>query len=110
MSASGNPGLSHGDHANWRALIIVLAILSLTISVATRTFGGTLSHASEVQSNATQTMRQHLDRDAFQWAPPVVVLTNLEPSTFYPHFAPAGPPLPNLLVDESLYNRPPPSF
>jgi len=27
----------------------------------------------------------------------------------YPRVAPAGPPLPTLLLEENLYNRPPPS-
>lgn len=93
----------------WRVLMVVLAICGLTVSLATRTFRITTPHVPTVQSSASQAMRQHLDRDAVRWVPPVPLLTTLQVPTFYPHVAPAGPPLPAILIGESLYNRPPPS-
>jgi hypothetical protein len=94
---------------DWRILVVSLAICALTVSLATRTFRLTFPHSSTVQSGAAQAMRQHLDRDAANWVPPVLVFTTLQAPQFYPRFAPAGPPLPTVLFDESLSNRPPPS-
>jgi len=92
-----------------RVFIIVLAICGLTVSLATRTFRLKIHESVTVSSGDAQGMRQHLDRDAAQWVPPVPVFAALQPPTFYPYVAPAGPPLASVLLDESLYNRPPPS-
>jgi hypothetical protein len=93
----------------WRVFIIVLAICGLTISVATRTFRLKIHDSASVTSGDAQAKRQHLDRDAARWAPPVPVFTVLQVPTFYPFVAPAGPPIPSTLFDESLFTRPPPS-
>lgn len=92
----------------WFGLVIILAIAGLTCSLATRTFRLTVPHRTTVQSGDAQAMRQHMDRDAARWIPPVTVSVVLDVPTFYPHVAPAGPPMPGLLLDEPLYNRPPP--
>jgi hypothetical protein len=93
-----------------RALIILLAVVSLSTSLATRVFQYTPPGAKvSIRSSSVEAVRQHLDRDATTWARPPVSFSLLEPSTFYPRFAPAGPPLPAVLFDESLSNRPPPS-
>lgn len=94
---------------HWRALVIVLAICGLTVSLATRIFHLSFPQGPAVQSTSAQAVRQHLDRDAANWVPPVPILTVLVAPAFYPRFAPAGPPLPSVLFDESLSNRPPPS-
>jgi hypothetical protein len=96
-------------HPRWYVVVIILAICGLTTSLATRTFRLTLSHTSTVQSGSTQAIRQHMDRDAANWVSPVPVTTTLPVPVFYPRFAPAGPPMPTVLFDESLSNRPPPS-
>jgi hypothetical protein len=93
----------------WHLLIVVVAVFCLTASLATRTFRLTGPHNVTIQSNSAQAMRQHMDRDAARWVIPAPVLTTLQVPTFYPHVAPAGPPLPSILFDKSLYNRPPPS-
>ena len=89
--------------------VVALAILSLTVSLATRTFGVNIPNSISVHEASAQGTRQHMDRDSVGWVPPVPVLTALQAPTFYPHVAPAGPPLPSLFLEESLYNRPPPS-
>jgi uncharacterized protein YbbC (DUF1343 family) len=89
--------------------VVVLAICGLTVSLATRTFRTRFSTGAVVKSIAGQPVRQHMDRDAAKWVPPVPTLTVLEVPVFYPRFAPAGPPLPRLYYEESLSNRPPPS-
>ena len=96
-------------HSRWHVLVIILAICGLTFSLATRTFRLTVPHTVTAQSVDSHAVRQHMDRDAAKWIPPVPVLTVLEAPVFYPRFAPAGPPLPSVLFDESLSNRPPPS-
>ena len=53
-------------------------------------------------------MRQHMDRDSVRWAAPVAKVTVLL-AMFYPRVAPAGPPIATLLIEENLYNRPPPA-
>ncbi len=91
-------------------LVIVLSVSALTASLLTRTFHLELSDCITVQSNSPQPVRQHLDRDATQWATPVPKLGLLQASTFRLHLATARPYLPKLILDENLYNRPPPSF
>lgn len=86
-----------------------LLILALTVSLATRVFHITLTHGVTVQSNSPQAKRQHMDKDAARWVPPVSYYAGYGVVSFYPRMAPAGPPLPSLQFDESLYNRPPPS-
>lgn len=93
----------------WRVFIIILAICGLTVSLATRTFRLKISHRVSVTSADTQAMRQHLNRDAARWVPPIPIFAALQVPAFYPYVAPAGPPLASILFDKSLYNRPPPS-
>jgi hypothetical protein len=92
------------------ALVVALAVLSLTVSLATRTFHDmTASHRVSVRADSQQAMRQHLNKDAAHWPAPVFDFAVLDTPTFYPRVAPAGPPIPSLHFDESLYNRPPPT-
>ena len=92
----------------WCRLVIVLAVAGLICSLATRTFRLSTEQHASVKSGAAQGMRQHLDRDATRWVPPTRTLVILEAPTFYPRVAPAGPPVRGLILEESLYNRPPP--
>jgi hypothetical protein len=85
-------------------------MFSLVLTLATRTFRCTTSHSTAIQSNSPQAMRQHMDRDAPLWTPPVQALALFQPTAFYPRIAPTEPPLAVPLLDESLYNRPPPSL
>jgi hypothetical protein len=50
-----------------------------------------------------------MDRDAVRWAVPAAEITVAQAPAFYPRVAPAGPPLPTLLLEENLYDRPPPA-
>ena len=109
MVPSQNLQLASHRHPRWCVLLIVLAICALTVSLATRTFRLTLPQTHTAQSVSAQATRQHLDRDAATWVPPVPILTTLQAAAFYPRVAPGGPPLPSVLFDESLSNRPPPS-
>jgi hypothetical protein len=92
----------------WRRWVIVLAITSLSLSLATRVFHFVLPHGVTVDASVSQGMRQYLDSDGTHWVAPVSRFICLQPVTYYPKFAPAVPPLSSNLFDESLYNRPPP--
>ena len=98
-----------GSALSWRSVFVGIVMFSLIVSLATRTFHLTSSQRVTVQSSAAQGMRQHMNRDATGFVPPVPVSSTFQPPTSYPYVAPAGPPLAVILLDESLYNRPPPS-
>ena len=90
-----------------RGLLVILAVLGLTVSLATRVFGGEVHHSTSIYSASSCPKVQHRDSDASRWVPPVAtyaLLWTSEPSTsfhplgqirFHPHY-------------DSLYNRPPP--
>jgi len=92
----------------WRWALTVVVSLSLVIALATR-FQATVPDTATVQSSASQTVRQHMNQDAVRWAVPLLQLTVLQAPTFHPRVVPGGPSLPNLSVEENLYNRPPPA-
>jgi hypothetical protein len=93
----------------WRWALVGVVMFSLFVTLATRTFDETTSNSTTIQSSSLQAMRQHMDRDAIRWAAPVAMLAVAQAPTFYPRVAPTGPPLPTLLLEENLYNRPPPT-
>lgn len=108
MSHLRNPRSVSRRKKNWCWTVIVLAIVSLTASLATGTFRLKVLSGLSVYSAASDGMRQHFDRDAVRWLPPVSVCIQLEAPRFYPRLAPAAPTLLALIFEKSLYNRPPP--
>jgi hypothetical protein len=92
-----------------RVAFICVVMCSLVLTLATRTFRGTTFHSIAVQSDSPHAIRQHMDRDAVRWAAPVTKISLLLAPTSYPRVAPAGSPTRTLLIEENLYNRPPPS-
>jgi hypothetical protein len=98
----------------WCAVVVLVAVCSLIVSVATRyssTFdaSSTAVNAGQIHTSP-EAKRQHLAKDAANWLPPVICFSVLQSPSSYPRIAPAGPPIPGLVLEESLYNRPPPSF
>jgi len=96
----------------WQGLLVVIAICSLTLSVATRFWVPGTSQSPIVKSldrRAAEPARQHLDRDAIQWVAPVANFSIVEPAAVEASLVPAGPPLPRLVFSDSESNRPPPS-
>lgn len=94
-------------------MVVLVAVCSLIVSVATRyssagIASSTTAKAFQVHASP-EAKRQHLAKDAADWIPPVICLSLLQSPRSYPRIAPAGPPIPGLLFEESLYNRPPPS-
>jgi hypothetical protein len=92
----------------WHCLVVSLAILSLTISLAGRTFDTNLQTHAAASSQAEKAKLQHRDKSGSQWTP---VLNRMEP--FYVAVCsdavePEQEPLLSPHVDDCLYNRPPP--
>lgn len=52
--------------------------------------------------------RQRLLQNAATWIPPVICSIVFQVPLSYSRIVPAGPHIPNLLLEENLYNRPPP--
>jgi hypothetical protein len=101
----------------WRqascALVVFLAVSALTVSVATRYCTPQSSSPYAVKTlhkhSSPEQIRQRLTKNAVTWMPKVVQTGILQAPTSYPRIAPSGPPMPNVLLETSLYNRPPPS-
>jgi len=94
------------------AAVVLLAVFSLTVSVATRYCAPQSSSANAGRTvhrhSSPEQIRQHLTKNAANWMPQVAQTGILQAATSYPRIAPAGPPIPGLLLEKSLYNRPPP--
>ena len=100
----------------WRrsccAIVVFLAVTALAVSVATR-YGSLQSSSYSVRTlhkNACpEQSRQRLTKNAANWMPQVMQTGVLGLTTSNPRIAPAGPPIPTILRETQLYNRPPPS-
>src|SRR5271167_651904 len=105
MRRTGKTRVVNGSALSRRGALIGIVLFSLVVSLATRTFHQTVPQGVTAHSNSAQAMRQHMVRDAARWVPPVLVHTAQQAPVFYPHVAPAGPPIPALLlIEENLYN------
>ena len=96
----------------WRGVLIVIAICSLTLSVATRFWAPSTSQSHIVKSidqRPVDPKRQHLNKDATRWVASLVDFSMLAPAAIETRLAPTGPILPKHVFTDSLYNRPPPS-
>jgi len=97
----------------WCSTIVLLAVCSLTVSVATRYSQDptTLCGAAKTIQKLTcqQPRCQRLLKNAAVWIPPAVSSHIPRAPKSYPRVTPAEPGLSNLVFEESLYNRPPPS-
>jgi hypothetical protein len=101
---------------HWRYALVLVAVCSLTVNVATRYSVSISSQISisagarRITSHSPSETRQRLNKTATIPVTPVArLLAVLEVSDFYPRFAPGGPPVHTLCLDKSLYNRPSPS-
>lgn len=117
LNCSEMPQLSHFEDRRrhgWCAVVVLVAVCSLIVSVATRYSSTGDPSSTTVKAFRTHALpeakRQRLAKDAADWMPPVICFSLLQSPPSYPRIAPAGPPLPERLFEESLYNRPPPSY
>jgi len=90
--------------------VVLLAILAISASVATRTFHAFDLYHPSVQTDPSRAMRQHLDADAVALAGPISDLGTMLLPVAAPHAPPAEVPVHTIIFTESLYNRPPPSI
>lgn len=91
--------------------LVLLSVCSLTARLATRYYfpaDGSIQSVKVAKVHAPDAKRQRLNKNAADWHPPVFNFTQLQSPSYYPRVAPAGPPIPGLFLEESLYNRPPP--
>jgi hypothetical protein len=97
----------------WCAVVVLAAVCSLTVSVATRyssSWDVSAPTVKTVQAHAKpEAKRQRLDKDAANWVPPLVGFDALRSPSSYRQTTPAEPPTRNVFLEESLFNRPPPS-
>ena len=96
-------------HTRYYAFILFVAMFALAANVASRTSVPIASHGISVDSQSSKSIHQHMDNDGMEWAPPVAPIWIFEAVSFYPRISPAGPPIPSLFFETTLYNRPPPS-
>ncbi len=107
--------LRHFDrqrHRTWCALVVLAAVCSLTVSVATRYSSPDTPSSSTMKTVHTHTApdvkRQRLAKNAANWLPLLVCFDGLRVPSSYPRIARAGRPAPSPLFEQNLYNRPPP--
>jgi hypothetical protein len=96
------------------AVIVLVAVCSLTVSLATR-YSSRSDDSSPIvkafQSKvAPDATRQRLTKNAANWMPPILSFTVFQVPSSYHRIAPPRPPVRSLICDKSLYNRPPPAF
>ncbi len=92
----------------WNITFIIVAISLLTVSLGTRTSTAVISHGVTAQSQLPNAMRQHLDTDAIGWVAPVAAIVAFAIVYFRPPVWRSGPRILSVLLELSLYNRPPP--
>lgn len=90
-------------------VLIVIAVCSLTMSLAIRFSVPSSSPSHTVSRRSVEPKRQHLEKDAIQWVVSDANFINMEPAVVETSPAPAGLLLTNQVFSNNLYNRPPPS-
>jgi hypothetical protein len=99
------------QHSLWRRALVLGAVLSLTISVATRysTVVRRETATKIVTSQSLLAKRQHLLKDGLHWSAPAATFVLFEPTVAHIAVFPAVPLGPRLYATDFLYSRPPPS-
>ena len=94
--------------------VVLLAVCSITVSVATRYSVPGKSADSKVLTVRnhvdTEPARQRLLNNAASWMPPVVGSAILPEKRSFTRVSWTGPPAARLFFGQSLANRPPPSL
>lgn len=103
-----------GNHGRkrWCTAIVLLAVCTLTVSVATRysvSPSATNKSHAVVEADKSWTGLQRLLNNAATWMPPLVEAEIFHDPGYYPHVARSRPPVLTVLLEKNLYNRPPPS-
>jgi hypothetical protein len=93
---------------SWRGVLVCVAVLSLVVSLASRTIHLSVVDNPTAQSDSPQAKIQHLNKDAAQWTAPTASFLLFRLFSTSLHAVPAEKPFLSLHVDACLYNRPPP--
>lgn len=102
--------LRHPDRRRWCTAVVLVAVCTLTLSVATRySFCGSTANESVTTVQNHQSWTPGLQRllNAANWMPPVVESAIFHDPDSYPHVTPCGPTVSSVLLEKNLYNRPP---
>ncbi len=99
------------DIASWcRIAVVVLAVFSLTASLATRyCLHSEAQNVTTVKSQSPDSHRQRLLGNALQWTAPAESFTLFQPPRSSVLTVSVVVPSTNLISESWLYNRPPPS-
>jgi hypothetical protein len=99
------------EHSFRRRALVLGAVLSLTISVATRynTVVPQKTATNILTSQSLDAKRQHLLKDGLHWSAPAATFVLFEPTQVLVAGLPAVPLGPQLYATDFLYSRPPPS-
>jgi len=99
----------------WWIAVVLLAVCSIAISVATRYCVPGKAADSKVTTvrnhvdTETEQGRQRLLNNAISWMPPVVGSAMLDQNNSFNPIVLARPPAPRQFFEQSLFNRPPPA-
>lgn len=108
MPLVGYKQLAERRAFGWRGAMVLLAIVALTVSLASRVPHAVSFDKSPTAHSGSSTEKiQHRDQDASRWVAPVATFTLLwisEPAVSLD----ADEKIPLRLQDNSLHNRPPP--
>jgi hypothetical protein len=94
----------------WRRALVLGAVLSLAISVATRYSIVVRRETATkiVTSQSLDAKRQHLLKDGLHWSAPAATFVLFEPAGVHVAGLPAVSAVPQLYATDFLYSRPPP--
>ena len=105
--------LRHRNRRRWCTAVVLVAVCTLTLSVATRYsfFASTANElVTTVQNHQSWTPGlQRLLNNAATWMPPIAVSAIFHDPGSYPHVVESGPAVSSVLPEKNLYNRPPPT-
>jgi hypothetical protein len=98
---------------SWCTAVVLLAVCTLTLSVTTR-YGKSQaapdrSYTVVAKVHSWTPGLQRLLNNASTWIPPVVIAAILQKPGYSPHISKPIPMVSSVLLEENLYNRPPPS-
>jgi len=99
------------QHSFWRRALVLGAVLSLAINVATR-YSTVVRHETATKILTSQSLdakRQHLLKDGLHWSAPAATFVLFESTEARVVGLPSISPGPRLYATDFLYSRPPPS-
>lgn len=95
---------------SWRATVVLLIALTLSLTVAMRFFDNAPVSHSSAQSSPSRAMRQHMAADAAVFERPSLVSADVVLPVEVHRPLPEAPYVSSVVLLDSLYNRPPPAL